>query len=358
MILKHGFVKTDTLAIEDCIIITDAISKWSSAARHIKEDSAAYITLANSSVDEKIEENPVPPKKGCSLYVLPDCPVAMDSIRKNYTIKRKPSEADYIVFHDCIKTYKAATTHIIAWLPASNVFVMLDDDSRADKTEQGVMRRAQELYDCTLGILDWENAVITIATTTRFKMTVAPEMLCRLFCGFLPSKPALLSQLDLDSSEELTLDTLLIYYNAGKENYYNKGAKENFLLQVSAMDSYNWRKYKASLSLVNRVLKGQSRYTCYDESSDVISKLNKTQRLIISQRYSDIKSKEDFLLGQEFLKTILGIKDTMYVAMNDVVPKLQSAGVSLPDFFNYFNTVVRITTNEYKNAETDSDSVR
>lgn len=354
MIIKHGFVKTLNFSIEDCIVVTDAISKWGKAYRHLKDDSSVYITFEDSNIDEKIEEAPVAPQKGCSLYILPDCPIAMDSIRRLYTIKRKPADADYIIFHDNMKTYRAAITPAVAWLPKSNVFVMLASYPKGLGAPT-IMKRAQELYDSPL---DWDDSVIIDGEFTTFKMTIAHEMLCRLYCGFLPSKPALLSQLDLNSSEKLTLDTLLLYYNTGRASTHNDGGVKNFLLQATTLDSYDWRNYKGTLALVNRVLGRYPEYCCYDETKGMKSQLSKTERLITTLVYSKPVSEDDFHLGQQFLMSILGMKDLMFASLGDVLIKLSSAGVQYSDFLDYFATVVKITPNEYKNAETDSSSVR
>lgn len=38
------------------------------------------------------------PPKGSNVYIAPNCPLAMDDIRNNYTIKKKPDTGDYNVF--------------------------------------------------------------------------------------------------------------------------------------------------------------------------------------------------------------------------------------------------------------------
>jgi hypothetical protein len=157
--------------------------------------------------------------------------------------------------------------------------------------------------------------------------------------------------LDISFGEDITLDVLELTYKLGVDTAGK--STDNLLINLKALNNYNWQKYKYTLSIVFHILKNTC-FSSYNELTHYRSQLPKSVTQILDEclETRNIVSEDDMLLAQEFLIKLLDIKQLpIFVSTDALLNRLYSNNVDLTTFEKLFGVVARINRKEYVQEE-------
>lgn len=295
----------------------------------VELDNASFATIKS-----------IPAKASSSIYVTPRCPIALDTIRKNYTIKREPDAGDYNVF-------AKKSAHYFDWrYIGSSVLLMNQKIIFGSGDEKSSNQLLYEANQKGVVFVTEDDIRYVRFTKSLFLYEDPKSVYSRLLKGEL-SKPCItVEDLDLANGSPLTIDVLQLCYECSKRTVPTKDDIQNFVLQLCALEQYNWRKFTGSTSILMQLCINQpvGKYV-YNHKSQYPKIVKNFMR-----RTNDITftSKEDFELSRKFLDMILNIGEIRYSAVMDLLEKLHNSGIPFYVFRNVFSEIVRITPKKYE----------
>lgn len=279
------------------------------------------------------------PPKGSSIYISPNCKYSSADVRKNYNIKRNVDSGDYNVFCPInVDSYiNKITCRRVVIFPSRRVIVATDAGSDQDALN------AAFSYDTSL--MRCESEVFYNCSFYTYNIA---ESYLDLLKGNLTKTCVPQDNLDMNSDNELTVDVLMLAYQAAKRSYLEKDAKENFETQMHMLNQHNWREYPGAITIFNKMLQlGNVGYAVYRECYRHKSSLSKPEKEIMLHPYEGFSSEKDFLLAQDFVCSILNIQDTKFVTFESCVQKLVDEKTPFNVFYALFDAAVKVSLKKY-----------
>lgn len=317
------------------------------------DDLSDYIFYSDSMIDEF--ENPTKhinksfvPKPGDEIYLGPNCPYAVADVRKNYKLKRRIDEgvcnvisprkdAKYVWQRYCTEYYideawRTLYLNTVTNYPLSVAFelpVWVND-----KVKKVVPYYALTIY----GIKS------TGADRAILEGTKKPTIL--------------ISQLPLKKENSLTMDTLSLVIRTGNEVGFYSSAKDNFFIQLQALNQTNWMEYQGTLSvlfhgILDRMCDGRrvcSLITCK-------SKLPKAvQEMVTSSRegYKPFVSQADVYMASELLNSQFDKPIPLYLKLSDLAKNIVKKDIDFGAIYHVYDPVVRMLPKKIENEQKDS----
>ena len=297
-------------------------------------------TLLDVGLTTLLDMKTLPPK-GSNVYIAPNCPLAMDDIRNNYTIKKKPDTGDYNVFSsiNTRRTWEINTAIIVQKLHSVIFLTQRNVTSNVD---------AVTIAKATLAETVSEEDVHLINSISSLYFGKGCDAYTQLLEKKYKKTCVYYKNLDINSAVELTLDSLMLVYNTGKVQSRSKDAVDNFVLQLNALNQYNWREYPGTIrALLTEILPNECGVRNY--VSNTISKFPKQVKGLIQNHFNlEFHSKKDFDMCKEMIETILGSKDIRFCTYADLKDHLDEKHISTNLYNTFFNMVVKITEKEYE----------
>lgn len=307
------------------------------------KDLALCVTdsVYQSIVKKCNERNAIAPK-GASIYLMNDIPVDINVLRRSYSIKRKMEDADYIVYGPCKKYSSTLWLHDCKFYKDKNLIVSYHsfepDEVSHIKDEYGL-----ENPYCN------PDKVIKYMVLRCLADTKGNAL--KFLKGELTKPVVNYKDLDVSFGKDIILDVLELTYKLGVDT--TSKSSDNLLINLKALNNYNWQKYKFTLSMIFHILKNTS-FSSYNELTHYRSQLPKSVTQILDEclETRNIVSEDDMLLAQEFLIKLLDIKQLpIFVSTNALLNKLYSNNVDLTTFEKLFGVVARINRKEYVQEE-------
>lgn len=283
------------------------------------------------------------PKRNDEIYVAPRCKYALDDVRKYYTIKRAADSGVCNVFSEKTFQRKAYTDVIsinkaLIFPNAKMIFVAYTSSTI-------------EFEALRLGVtLPTGENPISVSSYEYYYLYKLDDCLIKLINGELkkPCIPA--SSLDINSENELTLDVLQLVYNVGRANYYDKDAEKNMVIQLRALNQYNWREYKGTVSLLlNHILPKGNQVCVYMRTRKSI--YPKEVRELLETVNEPFKNNKDLLLAQRFVDNLLQLGCRKYASMTDLLSKLSGAHIPPYIFSKLFTDTVRMVPRTFEDEK-------
>ncbi len=283
------------------------------------------------------------PKRKDEIYVAPRCKYALDDVRKYYTIKRAPDSGVCNVFSEktfqrSAYTYSYSINKALIFPNAKMIFVAYTNNTI-------------EFEALRLGVtLPTGENPISVSSYEYYYLYKLDDCLIKLINGELkkPCIPA--SSLDINSENELTLDVLQLVYNVGRANYYDKDAEKNMVIQLRALNQYNWREYKGTVSLLlNQILLKGTQVCTYMRTHK--SRYPKEVKELLETVSEPFKNNKDLLLAQTFVDNLLQLGNRKYASMTDLLAKLSEAHIPPYIFSKLFTDTVRMVPRTFENEK-------
>lgn len=285
-------------------------------------------------------------KKGTSIFVAPDCKYASNDVRRHYQIKRVPDSGDYNVFSPNDKLpYRSYRVALALISEKDKTVVACYSD--ITKSELAAKLLLENSIDCS----GWRE-LDTYQSPLFYCLNLHPSY--KMLLDGTLQKPVLSCKcLDLNGDMELNVDVLRLAYETANVEWNTPNAKENFLLQLNALNQYNWRNYPGTVSILNDLMTNNFLSIGADVKRNAKSE-SKTIREIITCADQPFKDETDFKLTTAFLDSILHIGDCKFCTYYDFSKAFHKIGISLSKVSSLFDINVRIKPKTFENVPKDN----
>ena len=305
------------------------------------------------------------PALGSEICAVPPCSIPMDDLRKNYKIKRGidkgccnvfSPDTNYYHFYESI--WEDYSVCIVP--PQKTVFICKGSTMVAlgmAKVKFPTIPVSQMYsFDSSQKYHNPETDLCGINLKESYKALLNKQFTT-------PCIP--ISSLSLNTSNELTLDILLIVHKIGSKKYskrYNVGKSEEepYIVELNALNNYNWREYPGTISLlINKMLETDYRikwtYNAELYLSEIMkshsSRYSKAVKQILNLQPQGFASEKDLKMAQALIRNLTGMGDRKFVSYGDITTKLEEINLTGADFCTVFNTIIKIEDKEFKNEE-------
>lgn len=291
------------------------------------------------------------PAKGSVLYPVPPCPLCIEDVRRNYTLKKKADSADYNVFpplNRSIAYRESFYVPSVAIFPSRKAIVTAKPRSRAWNavpTEEDLRRVASSflinLDFSDMVLVDRRDCDMSFYFYGIKKFGAYKDLLDRKL-----TKPCVpYKNLDLSTGNELTVDILQAIVIAGKQPMHATDAEKNLLVQLNILNQFDWRQYKGTIGIIVNEL---WRKACVaKEVKDTKSKYPKVIKEIMSVPWKNPTDEKDFALAQQLVGTVMNIGDCRFANVADLIKKMNETGICLSTFDHLFQNITKITPKQY-----------
>ena len=330
------------------------------------EDFATKDDVVPIWVDQRVEDKlsgddkgiaalctSVIPPEHSSVYVAPNCIYAREDLRKHFSIKRGVDSGDYNLVHPI----DAATSRRKS-MYISRCYIYPDcrtiigvtyyDEHGPDIKTFIKSLFPQFPYHCNLAMFSY-NRLERCAEFT--------EVYQKLLLGTLQKPVILDTKLNLQGSNDITLDTLTILEKACNAGF-DSSSVSNLKLQLASINQCRWEEYKGTLRTVWQYCWSNSRYnSCIKTMHGSKSYWNRPITAIMnaidcfkSDGIYEYQNQADYDLCKAWLDNKLGIdgsKSAMYATIDSVNGKLLRLGVSNDIFNTFYNNIVKLVPKPY-----------
>jgi len=271
---------------------------------------------------------------GSKVYLANNIPIGVETIRKSYTIKRKAEDADYIIMNPKPKYSKGEYA-------VENQFYY--DEGILISTHWMNADNSQALIK-QFGLEDKQS--VRISTMYFNYIRDAKGCILKYFNGTFPKPLAPYTDLDLETGDDLNADVVLLTYRLGNKRYTDiSNDINNYVLNLKALNNYNWRKYKGTFGILFRCM-DKNYESCHRDIRRRINSQCKTVYDVVNtcQAYKGFENDEDLNLAQEVISKLLNMEQfPMFVYPSTILSKIDNINMSLSDFESIFNTITKIT---------------
>ena len=312
----------------------------------LEREDLVYIdeNIINDIIDN-CTTNGFIPQKGMKAYVVPGCPRAIADIRKDYVIKRRPEDADFIVSSlrkdKYLHYYRFDTIMII---PSKKAVVCYDRYGYGSR--RPLQEYAELIFPDYIVSLDPTVFVIQNNGNDWFYAYRAENIgLCIDKAMGVQGKPVIdYSQLPTYTSNQLCFDTLEMIYKIGTSDR-TKNNGDNLTVQLQALNQTNWRDYPGTIHLLYKLMTKGS-YNCANEKFARMSAFPKAIKELCQTmcRGGEYISQDDLDMGRKLLEKITGFdfQENKFWDMKQIYETLSAHQVSRSCFYELYDNIVKI----------------
>ncbi len=301
-----------------------------------KEFDDSYIAVTKDFYDRLCSGNleaidrTAAPAEGCSLYVAPNCAIPIDDLRNRYTIKRNIDTGDYNVLSPNKISYAYINKTTFAVIQSMKIIVACSNELDSNSMLTYIIQNFPDI-DCS-------GMYIETIYKCIYYIKDCSYALRKLLSGTCEKPWILHTQLKLSSVNTLDLDTLQLLYSIGIK--YTETSVSDFIRQLVAINQYNWRECKGTISLLLTILSSYMTFTIITRKK---SCLPKAAAIIVKECNSPaFVSTQDISLAQSFISQILNMSDLRFVAFDALYNKLVKNSIPIHYFTALYKPIVRI----------------
>ena len=281
------------------------------------------------------------PNNGDEICVIPDCKYNLEDIRKNYKIKRGFDKGTCNVFSEDTLNKMYSHSCLVAVLPSEKI-AAFNMYNQKDKILEALRNLVPTMN---------EKDVVWFSQWTYVYCTDFSAAYIGLLEGTNTTPNIHVDSLDLNTGEELTLDTLLIVHKLCKENYINRANwDENLKIQLAALNNLDWRRYPGTVNVLMNGFEWKS-YDVIFQMKGHSSSYPKNVKNLLKFRSDSFASKEDRELACKFIRTILKMEDVEFTNFETLTTKMAEERVNWLTFYELFDNMVRFRDKEWKDGE-------
>lgn len=323
------------------------VSPYYSSLRDLFKGKGAYITSDITGIIPKTQQiskvnSSFLPKEGDPIYVSPNCPYALDDLRKHYKIKRNPDDGVCNVVSS-VETGKSFYCTDTLKCPDEKLLVVGQDSVSVRAAVTGILlyapkntvhiKKSYRLY--------------------RYKGTTFPEVYQKILNGTL-TKPIVFSgQLNVRNNNAVTLDTLSLLITTGGATSA-KETDEAFVLQLQALNQCDWQSYKGCLTNIFRHMRNSSRLSCFNRYYHSPSGLPKAVKMlwnecVINGYQQVMQTQEEYDLFMTWYKGLAHIgSDKFMTTVPTIIEKTPGTRYFFDTLFNTQVLVKQKSFQEYR----------
>ena len=304
------------------------------------------------------------PKEGDDICVAPGCPLAVDDLRKNYKLRRGFDRGVCNVFSPLGDSYASCWGEKFCIVESQKtVFVFGDKRSNNDiikyvvlwfENQANVIINAKECLVFEMNYSKEDYSVHEYKAMEHFEMLLNGELID-------PCIP--ISKLNINANNEMTLDALYLAWKIGSKQFsygsdVTEADEQAAIIELNALNNYNWREYPGSVSLViNHLLMSHDRWTynrkdyLFSVMKSHASKYSKVVKNLLRFPYSPYKSDKDMAMARSLIRRITDMGDRKFVSYGDLTEKLKEVNLSGVEFCRVFKTIIKIDDKVFEDGE-------
>lgn len=311
------------------------------------KDNEQYLMLITDEIREKLQTpdsfittTALAPKNS-DIFIVPKCYYAANDVRKNYNIKKYVDTGDYNVFSE--SSYLSCSGYVyirrLAFFPDEKLAFGIASSTKEDDM--------WKFISTLFNTLDRKNMIFYDDTVTFHSANCHPAY--KMLLDGTLTKPCIKNtQLDLSGGEDLTMDALRLVLETGKVYYKMSDAKQNFFIQIQALNQYDWRHYHGTVGILIKLLKEHT-HSIAEDVMNSPSQLNKTIREILSIDTCTPDNEKDLAMMQALIDDVLGLEGKKFVDIKNLACQCYKKKVPWECFYAVYDGMVRITHKNYVN---------
>lgn len=280
-----------------------------------------------------------------SLYLAPDCPHAVNDVRRNYKIKRGFDNGDYNVVPTIETGYYE--DGCVAIFPVKNVIYRTYWSS---VTADEMLRRAREdfpeLKKSDMIFITEQDAS---HSGCRLKAVDHPELYLKILLGENKKPVVSYDVLDLNADNELDLDILYLVYKIGMEPVSHENYQK-FRTELFTLNNYNWRQYPGTISMLNEMMfSGEGAFL-----KNSLGGEPKPVKEILQTQCREFVNDKDKLLARNFVTRMLNLENVQFVDWSELYNRVTALSIPVGTFNQLFTTITKITPKKFNEEATQS----
>ena len=320
------------------------VSAYHYGPKDLFHGKGVYITSDITDIIPKMPQiskvNPTfLPKEGDPIYVSPNCPYALDDLRKHYKIKRNPDDGVCNVVSP-VEVGKSFYCTDILKCPDEKLLVVGQDSVSVHAAVTSILLYAPK-----------NTAHIKKSFRLyRYKGATFPEVYQKILNVTLTKPIVFPEQLNIRNNNAVTLDTLSLLITTGSATS-SKETDEAFVLQLQALNQCDWQSYKGCLANIFRHLRNSPRSSCFNRRYLSPSGLPKAVKMLwdkcVTNGYKRaMQTQEEYDLFMAWYKDFAHIRSDKFTT---TVPTIIEKTPGTRDFFDtLFNTQVLVKQKSFQ----------
>lgn len=337
----------------------DVIKDGTSYFPHTEKKVIINRTLYNQLRDMSFDgfDRTFFPAAGSDIHTVPPCSVPVDDLRKNYNLKRGDDSGCCNVFSPLEDYYghENYNSNCCIVVPKKTLYISSSDNSTLALL---VLNQYPDIKPSDL--IFFRNSYANY-DTILYEKPLSDTYLA-LLNGKLKNPCIPVSNLSLNSSNELTVDVLhIVYQTCSKRHTYSyeftDDEEKNAVVELNVLNNYNWREYPGTMSLLFNTLLATDRH-----SESVVghmrgrsSRYPKAIKLVLSVENSSFVSEKDMNMGKQLVRTLTGMGDRKFVRFSDLDKKLKEIHLEPEIFGQLFEATTKLDEKEFVKDEEKED---
>ena len=329
MKIPHASMEYNGVNYVDYTLYTDQLEwRWQGANENslcLESDFAENFT--DGTKLKKLCNPTFRPQKGDAIFVAPGCPYANEDIRKNYTIKRNPDTGVCNVFSSMKDQGSGVRLYGKVLIMPDRKAIFMSANNPLLLANTFFANDPSEMIDCG-NKQYW------------FRKYNVPSVYFSLLEGKLTTPCVYYDQLDINSENKLTLDTLRIVYETLRTSVHIQDSEKNAVIQLNVLNQHDWRNYQGTIAVMLEMLRKKGGIG--RAMMNTKSRYSKPVKELLSCTSLNWQNDDDRHMSTEFVSSLLGITGQKFVRPSDLIRKTEEIGLSLSTFDSIFYTIVKI----------------
>lgn len=277
------------------------------------------------------------PTHGSEIHVVPDCVLATQDLRNNFSLKRNFDDGTCNVFSEIKRSRVVSYRHFVI-VPSKNVaaFLCMSASDPICNNRPAIYKELNELLPPDCVGLDCKY----YSNLTKSLTFCACNDSYRMLLLGIAAKPCVhYSQLPMKRIQ-LTADLLYMIYKEGSKA--GKMDSSNYKVQLSALSQTNWKDYPGTIWLLfEYIIKYCSMH--YYVNSDAKKQPKQIREILEYRKVRGYKNAEDKALAAELVEMILNVQEGRFTTLKQLKSKLSSLYLTEELVIEFYDTMVKIT---------------
>lgn len=280
------------------------------------------------------------PQKGMKVYVEPGCPIAMADIRKNYVVKRKKEDADFMLVHSKERNWRSWDNfdQVIVLPEKKAVFAQYKYNNNGNLSKY-VAEVFPDFWKMDFSLVYNVSGDFTF----NYYDIEDVELPLKVFESISPCPVVYYTNLPIEADNKLNIEVLEMLMKVGQTSYDSNG-EQNFKLQLQALNQTDWRDYPGTLGMIYNTLYHDKRTTNATEGFKRPSMFPKAiKELCATMRdQKEFASEKDRSLARAFLEKTCEFSTDKYYKIEDLTKKFANNRISFLHFYSLYDNLVKI----------------
>ncbi len=280
------------------------------------------------------------PQKGMKAYVCPGSKRAVADIRKDYTIKLNPLDADFIIGSQNNDDYVASEY-------CSRFYIIESRKAVVGFNSHSYYNKFNTIDDYTESLFPYINPtkepIISVFSPPPIYAFNAKSITPAINNYFNWKKPFVyFSDVPVYSNNDLEIDTLQLVFKTGIADITDNN-QQNFIVQLQALNQTNWREYPEVLKLLYRLITYKNDYVAknvFDHESRLPKSVKEMCKVM--RGYPEFKTNKELAIAYQLFNSIMQLDVNKCYTVQELTRMFSDADIPFTWFYNLFDNIVKV----------------